>query len=478
MSRHTTFRYCLDPTVEQSDVLARHAGAARFAFNQSLDFVRTALDRRKTTPQHPVPWTRFDLINAFNTWKKTDAAGRVFTVSPDGVAEIQVTGLAWRTQVCQQVFEEAAVDCGRGLAAFSDSRSGKRAGKRVGFPRFKKKNKTTPSFRIRNKHPKGGRPTVRVGDNGIVRSVTLPGIGAIRVRDDTRRLRRLLTKERARILSVTVSCRARRWWICLTLEAADLHPAHHHRPREHHDHHGWIGIDRGLAVFAVAATADGTEVARIVTAPRPLVTEVSRQRRLARSVSRKQVGSHNRRDATARLARHHHRVANVRRHFAHQVANRLVKTHDRLVIEDLNVAGMLGNHHVARAISDAGWADFARLLTYKQAWRSGTVAIADQWYPSSKRCSACATINPTLTLADRTFFCGCGFRADRDHNAAVNLAAWPTSDQVFSRSPDPRAGGRATNVRRREGADRNPRGIGETVPVDAGTDAHTTRGVS
>ncbi|WP_446225223.1 helix-turn-helix domain-containing protein [Nocardia sp. IBHARD005] len=179
MGRHTTFRYCLDPTVEQSDVLARHAGASRFAFNQSLHFVRTALDHRKTNPQHPVPWNRFDLINAFNAWKKTEAAGRVFAVCPDGVAEIQVTGLKWRTQVCQQVFEEAAVDCGRGLAAFSDSRTGRRAGQRVGFPRFKKKHKTTPSFRIRNKHPKGGRSTVRVGDNDTARSVTLPGIGVI-----------------------------------------------------------------------------------------------------------------------------------------------------------------------------------------------------------------------------------------------------------------------------------------------------------
>ncbi|WP_446226278.1 zinc ribbon domain-containing protein [Nocardia sp. IBHARD005] len=142
------------------------------------------------------------------------------------------------------------------------------------------------------------------------------------------------------------------------------------------------------------------------------------------------------------------------------------------------MAGALGNHHVARAISDAGWADFARLLTYKQAWRSGTVVTADRWYPSSKRCSACATINPTLTLADRIFVCGCGFRADRDHNAAINLAVWPTTDQSFPRSPDPRAGGRVTNVRRREGADRNPLGIGETVPVDAGTDTHTTPGVS
>jgi putative transposase len=74
-------------------------------------------------------------------------------------------------------------------------------------------------------------------------------------------------------------------------------------------------------------------------------------------------------DATAKLARHHHHVANVRRHFLHQVSNKLVKTHDRLVIENLNVSGMLANHRLAQAISDAGWAEFARLLGYKQAWR-------------------------------------------------------------------------------------------------------------
>ncbi|MFE1592249.1 RNA-guided endonuclease InsQ/TnpB family protein [Nocardia sp. NPDC058705] len=262
--------------------------------------------------------------------------------------------------------------------------------------------------------------------------------------------------------------------ISLTVEASDLHPAHHHRPRRHDDADGWVGIDRGLSVFAVAATGDGTEVARVDTAPRPLITGLDRQRRLAKSVSRKQKGSHNRRDAAARLARHHHRVANIRRHFAHQVANQLVKTHDRLVIEDLNVTGMLGNRRLARAISDTGWADFARLLAYKQGWRGGMVAIADRWYPSSKRCSACGEINADLSLADRVFVCGCGFRADRDHNAAINLALWPTMQQNFSRSPDPRAGGRVTKVRRREGADRHLTGAGETVPVDAGTEVHAT----
>ncbi|MFD4461374.1 RNA-guided endonuclease TnpB family protein [Nocardia sp. NPDC058480] len=474
MSRHTTFRYCLDPTVEQSVVLTRHAGAARFSFNQSLAFVKTALTKRKTCPEHPVPWTRFDLINAFNTWKKSEAAGRVFAVGADRVAEIQVTGLAWRTQVSQQVFEEAAVDCGRALIAFSDSRTGKRAGRRVGFPRFKKKSATVPAFRIRNKHTKAGWTAIRIGGGQIARSVTLPGIGAIRVRDDTRRLRRMLTKGRAKILYVTISFRARRWWISLATEASDLHPAHHHQQREHNDDDGWVGIDRGLGVFSVAATADGAEVARTDGAPKSLVTELDRQRRLAKSLSRKRKGSLNHRQAAARLGRHHRRVADVRRHFAHQVANKLVKTHDRLVIEDLNVAGMLGNRYLARAISDAGWADLARLLSYKQAWRSGALATADRWYPSTKKCSACGTINPALSLDDRVFCCGCGFRADRDHNAAVNLAKWPTAQQDFSRSPDPRAGGRVTNVRRREGADRHLVGVGETGPVDAGTDVHAT----
>ena len=134
MSRHTTFRYCLDPTVEQYEALSRHAGASRFAFNQCLRIVKTALTHRRRIDQDiKVPWTGFDLINAFNAWKKTEDAGRIFTVDTQGNAEVAVTGLAWRAQVCQQVFEEAAVDLGKGLAAWSDSRSGKRKGKHVGF---------------------------------------------------------------------------------------------------------------------------------------------------------------------------------------------------------------------------------------------------------------------------------------------------------------------------------------------------------
>jgi putative transposase len=471
MSRHTTFKFCLDPTVEQHEVLARHTGAARFGFNQCLQMVKTALTQRKTDPSVKVAWSGFDLINAFNAWKKTEDAGRVVAVDSTGRAEIVVTGLPWRREVYQQVFEEAAVDCGRALAAWSDSRRGKRGGKRVGFPHFKKKTGVTPSFRLRNKHPKGRPPTIRIGDNGRPRSITLPGIGQIGVHDDTRRLRRMLANGRAKLLFATVTRHGGRWWVSLNVEAANLHPAHIHPARNPQDDRGWVGVDRGLSAFAVAATSNGEEVARITQAPKPLTTGMKRQRRLAKSLSRKQKGSRNRGDAAAKLGRHHYHVANVRRHFLHQVSNELVKTHDRLVIEDLNVSGMLANHHLAQAISDAGWAEFARQLRYKQDWRGGQLVVADRWYPSSKLCPACGVIRADLTLNDRMFICACGHSADRDLNAAVNLARWGQTHHLDPRTPKQR--GRVTNARRRDGADQHPTCAGETSPVEAGTDVHT-----
>ena len=354
MARHTTFRFCLDPTVEQREVLARHAGAARFAFNQCLGIVKVALAQRRSAPDTAMPWSGFDLIKAFNTWKNTEAAGRKFTVDTTGEARL-LTGLPWQREVCQQVFEEAAVDCGRALAAWSDSRSGKRRGRPAGFPRFKKKSVVVASFRLRNKNSKGRPCAIRVGTQDRPRSVTLPGIGHIGVHDDTRRLRRMIAQGRAKILYATISHRGGRWWVALNVEAADIHSAHHHTARDATDVGGWVGVDRGLSAFVVAATAGGREVTRCTNAPKALAAGLKRQRQLTKSLSRKQKGSHNRLDAAARLARHHHHIANVRRHFLHQVSNELVKTHDRLVIEDLNVSGMLGNRRLARAVSDAGW---------------------------------------------------------------------------------------------------------------------------
>jgi putative transposase len=161
--RHTTFRFALDPTPAQEAMLARHAGASRFAYNQCLRFVTDALTAKRLNPLVKVPWTGYDLINAFNTWKKSEEAGRVFVVSGDSTVTKQVTGLAWRHTVSPQVFEEAAVDLGHALSAYSSGKHGTRAGRRVGFPGHKRKGRCRDSFRLRNKQQRGG-CLLRVGD--------------------------------------------------------------------------------------------------------------------------------------------------------------------------------------------------------------------------------------------------------------------------------------------------------------------------
>jgi putative transposase len=193
----------------------------------------------------------------------------------------------------------------------------------------------------------------------------------------------------------------------------------------------------------VAATADGTEVTRISDAPKALSAGLKQLRRLSKSLSRKQKGSHNRTDAAARLGRYHHHVANVRRHFLHQVSNELVKTHDRLVIENLNVQGMLANHRLARAISDASWSEFARILAYKQAWRGGHLVEADRWYPSTRLCPACGVVNREMTLADRVFTCSCGHNRRQGHQRRGQSRPLGSHPPVrnLNRPPDPQATG-------------------------------------
>ncbi len=443
--------------------MARHEGAARFAFNQGL---RLHLNARNASK---IPWTGFDLINAFYAWKKSEDAGRRFVVDGVGAAELEVTGLAWRSEVSAPVFEEAVVDLGRALGAWTDSRRGKRKGRAVGHPRFTKKNDERGSFRTRNRISRtkaGQRSTIRVGQNDP-RSVTLPGIGVIKVHDDTRHLRRMIDKGRARIVFATVSRRGGRWRISSNVEAADLHPAAQHPTCDADDHSGWAGVDRGLHAPVVVALADGTQTLRIAAAPKALRVAQPVTRRLQKSVSRKVKGSANRRAAVRRLAHHHERVRARRHHFLHQVSNVLVKTHDRLVLEDLNIAGMLANHRLAAAISDAAWGELARQITYKQSWRGGQVLTADRWFPSSKTCSGCGDIKQMLTLADRVFTCEqCGHTIDRDHNAAVNLATW--GDKHHPQVPDPEARGRVTNAHRREGSGPRSR-ADETSPDDVGT---------
>jgi putative transposase len=476
--RYTTFKFAFDPTPEQAKILARHAGASRFAFNQCLQWVTEALEARKANPSQTVPWSGFDLINAFNRWKVNETAGRVFVVAPDGTTTKEVTGLSWRREVSAQVFEEAAVDLSRGLARYAQARG------RVGFPHRKRKGGHRESFRLRNKKDPGGRGGIRVGE-AHPRSITLPKIGTVRVHDDTRRLRRMLRpvrhldprtgeaveRPRARVLFATVTRRVDRWHICLSVEAPDYHHCLRHRHQVQREAQRFVGIDRGLTAFVVAAGSNGVEVARFI-APRPLARQHSRVRRRSRALSRAQRGSRNRLKAARSLARQHHRIANIRRSFLHQVSSQLAKTHSGLAVEDLPVANLIHNRRLARAITDAGWAEFARQLRYKTAWLGGELVVCDRWFPSTKTCFACGWIAQRISLGTRIFRCGgCGLVIDRDCNAAANLAAWAEDAKLkVAQAPDRQAGGRVTHAPGGVGAGHRLGG-GGTDPGERGTHA-------
>jgi putative transposase len=480
--RHTTFRFTLDPTPEQARSLARYSGASRFAFNQSLQLVVDALAARKTDPSVTVPWSGFDLINAFNRWKTSESAGRVFVVAPDGTTTKLATGLSWRTEVCAQVFEEAAIDLSRGLARYAQ-----RGDRRVGFPRRKRKGRHD-SFRLRNKKDPAGRDGIRIGQVHL-RSVTLPKLGTVRVHDDTRRLRRMLRPvthldprtgdavmgPRARVLSATVRRRVDRWYVCLNLEAPDYHRGLRHQSRSHGEGRRFVGIDRGLAAFAVVADSSGVEVCRF-DAPRPLARRRRRLRRLSRKLARTQRGSQNQVKAARVLAREHVRVANVRRNFLHKISSQLAKTHSKLAVEDLPVANLIRNRRLAKAIADAAWAEFARQLRYKTAWLGGEVVVCNRWFPSTRTCSACGSVAEQMTLGTRTFRCGgCGLVMDRDCNAAANLAAWAEGTRVeVAQVLDRQAGGWITDAPGGEGAGHRFSG-GETGSSEWGTDGLSAR---
>jgi putative transposase len=481
--RYTTFRLALDPTPEQAKDLARHAGASRFAYNQSLQLVTEALAARTTDPSVRVPWSGFDLITAFNRWKVSESAGRVFVTAPDGTTTKQVTGLSWRTQVCAQVFEEAAVDLGRALARYAQH-----GNRRVGFPRHKRKGRDRDSFRLRNKKDAGGTGGIRVGDIHK-RTITLPRIGTIRVHDDTRRLRRMLRpierpdsgnrepilKPRARILFATVTRRGDRWFVSLNAEAADLHPGLKHQPQSQSGRR-FVGIDRGLVAFAVVADSSGIE-ARRFDAPKPLACRSGRLRRRSRAFSRTERGSRHRAKAARLLAREHIRIANIRRSFLHETSTQLAKTHSRLAMEDLPVANLIRNRRLASAIADASWAEFGRQLRYKTAWLGGELVICDRWFPSTRSCSACGRVNQRMRLGERIFRCaGCELVMDRDCNAAANLAAWAEAATTeVAQVPDRQAGGRDNNAPGGEGAGHRLSG-GATGPSERGTDASALAG--
>jgi IS605 OrfB family transposase len=392
------YRFALDPTPGQARALASHCGAARFAFNWALGLVKQRLDQHASDPSDPgvpVPWTLAALRREWNQAKHE--------VAP------------WWQENSKEAYSSGLDALARALANFSASRAGRRAGRPVGFPRFKPKHRTRPSCRF---------TTGAIGVEPDRHHVVLPRLGRIRTHESTRKLARRIEQGTARILSATISQGAGRWYVSFTCQVQRAQRA----PRRPG---AVVGVDVGIRHLAVLST--GQQVPN----PAPLAAALGTLRRCNRELARRRgpvaadgrrrVPSAGWRQTRTRLARAHARVANVRRDRLHKITSQLASEYGTVVVEDLNVVGMVGNRRLARHIADAGWAELRRQLGYKTMWAGGRLVLADRWFASSKTCCGCRAVKAKLPLATRVFHCGvCGLRIDRDLNAARNLARLAT----------------------------------------------------
>ena len=330
--------------------------------------------------------------------------------------------------------ECAAADLATALKSYSESRRGERKGKRIGFPKWKSRKASRQSFRLR--HP------AQVHVDGS--TVTLPGLGrtvlgTVNVYGSTRRLRRMLEQGRFRPMSVTVSFEHHRWWISIAGRAAAFHTSRTTHARR--DENGGarrpakssvpVGVDLGVRTLATAADADGLPV-KVWKGVKALRGAQAKVRRANKALARAKPGSKGYRTTLDKTRRVHARVYGLREDLLHQVSTWLVDRHTTVVIEDLNVAGMLADRRLALGAADAAMATLRRLLAYKASWYGTDLIVADRWYPSSKSCSApnCGHVHSALRRGEANWTCpACGTTHDRDHNAAVNLARWPAPNQ-------------------------------------------------
>jgi IS605 OrfB family transposase len=375
------YQFALDPTPRQQASLASHTGAARFAYNWGLELVTDRLGQRKTDPSVQVPWTRFELQRQWNRAKHQ--------VAP------------WWAENSKEAYKSGLDALARALRNWSDSRNGLRKGRPLGFPRRKKKRHTGVGCRFTT-------GAIRVLPDR--KHIQLPRIGVVKTHESTRKLARRLEQGTARILAATISRTADRWFVSFTVEVQRRVPASNGQTSA-------VGVDMGIRQLAVLSTGAA------IPNPRALERSLRKLRRLNRQLARRTPGSRRRNRTRRRLARVHGRAANLRRDTLHKLTTSLATQHGTVVVEQLNVAGMVRNRRLARAISDAGMAELRRQLTYKTTWYGCRLVVADRFYPSSKTCSGCGWVKAKLTLAERTFTCeACGLVLDRDLNAARNLA--------------------------------------------------------
>jgi putative transposase len=362
-----THKIALDINDKQRTYLAKCAGTARFAYNWALD-----------------RWNeQYECCKLDSTLKKPSQCSLRRELNA-----IKREHYPWMMEVTKCAPQESIIDLGK---AFTNFFAG-----RAKYPRFKKRG-IHDSFRVSS-----GFFSI-AGD-----MIKLPHIGWLKMTEHLR-------YKDAKLVSVTISRRADRWFVSVVCEVPEtVKPCGTET----------IGIDLGVREIVLS---NGERYPQ----PRAYRQAERRLRRKQKELSRKQKRSKNYAKCRRKVARHHARVTDIRNDFLHKLTNKITARASLICLEDLNVKGMLRNHKLAKSIADAGFGEFRRQMIYKAAERESVVITANRFYPSSHICSVCGAKTKHLPLSKRSWECeSCGTQHDRDLNAAINLKNYAVSSTV------------------------------------------------
>lgn len=269
----------------------------------------------------------------------------------------------------------------------------KELGKTVGFPRFKGANRWH---------------SIRLRQYGKNRDVRLSG-GRLKVASKLGKSIKVKQHRPLEGVPKTAYLKLRadgKWYVLIACELEDTPPIHQDKPD--------IGLDVGLKTFL--ADSEGNTIAN----PRHLLKSQKKLRRAQRKLSRRKKGSHRRKKAARAVAKAHLKVTRQRKDFLHKVAKGYAEHYGRIVVEELNVAGMVKNHTLAKSIHDAGWIKFVKILEHK-AEEAGAQVIKVPAGHTTQTCSECGNVAPKSLSVRRHICTSCGYKEDRDVNAAKNI---------------------------------------------------------
>lgn len=366
------FKFRIYPNQEQQAALAVQFGHARFVYNMALTARKSHYFEHGKGLNYNDTAYMLTIIKQFVPWLK-EADSQVLQQSLKDLDRAYIN-----------YFE--MVKNGM-LPKPQPGQKPRKDGMPLGYPTFKSKYDDQSIRYPQRFEVKGSR-------------IKLPKVGSVRAA--------FHRPIEGKMKSVTVSkTKSGKFFVSIQCEVEVTDP----QPRK-----GRVGVDLGLKDFVTLSTGEK------VQPPKYLRKSERRLKIRQRRLSRKQKGSNNRAKARLQVAIQHERVARQRKDFHHQLSHSLVERFGLIAFEDLNVNGMLKNHHLAKSIQDAGWSQFVCFCEYKANWTGGQVQKRDRFFASSKLCSVCGQINHQLKLSDREWLCtGCGTLHDRDENAATNV---------------------------------------------------------